>query len=108
MFDEPLHQPDGWDGAIEASGETQSRLGQPRRFDAEAFGRLGTWMDELLAREHACQQAQRYAESEVVQGQIDRLAGIAALLCETSAECEQLDGWANGYHRELGVGGSNA
>jgi RNA polymerase-interacting CarD/CdnL/TRCF family regulator len=56
------------------------------------FDQLEGLTDQLLARELDWQQTQRQTEREALQGQIDRLASVAAELAQTVAEQKQLAG----------------
>jgi hypothetical protein len=92
----------GWSCASEALADIRAYPGGLQTFVLGVFDQLDGLTDELLARELARQQVQRQAERDVLQGQIDRLASVAAELAEAVAEQKEMAGQKNRNGGEKG------
>ena len=72
----------------EALAEIRACPGELQTFVSGVFDQLDSLTNQLLRHELTRRQAQRQAERESVQGQIDRLAAVAAQLAEIDGRTE--------------------
>jgi hypothetical protein len=103
---ESPNQSGGWNCVGEALAEIRASSGELQTFVGSLFDQLGSLTNEVLTRELARQQTQQQAERETLQGQIDRLAGLAAQLADAMAEQKQSAG-QKCEGREQGEASSN-
>jgi hypothetical protein len=84
-----------WNSAREALAEIRAFPGELQTFFSGVFDQWGGVTDGWLVHELVEQQAQGRSEREALQGQIDRLAIVAAELAATVAEQRALAGLKN-------------
>ena len=82
MSVESSSQPGRWNCAKEALAEIRACPGELQTFVSGVFDQLDSLTNQLLRQELTRRQAQRQAERDSVQGEVDRLAAVAAQLAE--------------------------
>ena len=85
-----------WNCARDALAEIRACPGELQTFVSDVFDQLESSANQLLKYERARRQAQRHAERDSVQGEIDRLSVVATQLAELMAEQQQLAGRKSG------------
>jgi hypothetical protein len=92
MSNESLDRSAGSDCAGEALATIHACSGELQTYVAGVFDQLERLTDEWLGREIAWQQAQRQAERESLQGQMDQLTVVTDQLTQAVAEQKKLAG----------------
>jgi hypothetical protein len=92
MSFESSNQLGGWDCARDALAEIASFHDELKILFTGLFDQMGQLNNELLVQEVASQRTEHQVERDALQGQVDRLAAIAAELSGVVAEQKKTQG----------------